>query len=265
MPTKKQKCYNYKNSPPEIKLAIKEIIESLKNILQDNLVGVYLHGSLAMGCFNPEYSDIDFLIVAGNKLDFETKRNIIDSIIRISKSKKLPKKEVEFTIILKKYLDNFEYPTPFELHYSITHKEKYFNDPLYICGDKKDQDLAAHMTIVYVRGICLYGKPINEIFKPIAEEYYLKSIFYDIEDFCTDDPIYRILNLCRVFYYLKEKVVSSKDEAGVWTLEKLPSKYKNLVKNAVERYRGSQENAAWNKRELSGFYNYMVEQIKQAK
>jgi len=36
---------------------IHEFIEQSKNILRDNLVGIYLHGSAAMGCFNPEKSD----------------------------------------------------------------------------------------------------------------------------------------------------------------------------------------------------------------
>ena len=33
------------------------------DILQENLVGIYLHGSAAMGCFNPRSSDIDLIIV----------------------------------------------------------------------------------------------------------------------------------------------------------------------------------------------------------
>ncbi|MDQ0195648.1 nucleotidyltransferase domain-containing protein [Paenibacillus wynnii] len=36
--------------------------------LSGNLLGIYLHGSLAMGCFNPLKSDIDFLIVVKDKL-----------------------------------------------------------------------------------------------------------------------------------------------------------------------------------------------------
>ena len=28
----------------------------------ENLLGVYLHGSVAMGCFNPKSSDLDLLV-----------------------------------------------------------------------------------------------------------------------------------------------------------------------------------------------------------
>ena len=31
---------------------IKEIVREYKNILRDNLVGIYVHGSIAFNCFN---------------------------------------------------------------------------------------------------------------------------------------------------------------------------------------------------------------------
>ena len=35
--------------------------EWVKEILQDNYVGVYFHGSLRLGSFNPNKSDLDFM------------------------------------------------------------------------------------------------------------------------------------------------------------------------------------------------------------
>ncbi|MBP5186668.1 MAG: nucleotidyltransferase domain-containing protein, partial [Clostridiales bacterium] len=39
-----------------------------RNILKDNLTGIYLHGSAVMGCFNPEKSDIDLIVVVNEPL-----------------------------------------------------------------------------------------------------------------------------------------------------------------------------------------------------
>ena len=69
--------YNYYNAPREIKLILDEIVRSYYGILKDNLVGIYLHGSLTLGCFNPKVSDIDFLIVARDKLSLEVKREVV--------------------------------------------------------------------------------------------------------------------------------------------------------------------------------------------
>lgn len=46
-------------APEEILEQIDRFISFLCEIEQDNLIGVYLHGSLAMGCFHPSRSDLD--------------------------------------------------------------------------------------------------------------------------------------------------------------------------------------------------------------
>ena len=54
---------------------VNEILDLLltktKEILRDQFVGMYLYGSLSSGDFNPETSDIDFLVVTTNILSDE--------------------------------------------------------------------------------------------------------------------------------------------------------------------------------------------------
>ena len=40
---------------------MKQVNEWVKEILQDNYVGAYFHGSLRLGSFNPNKSDLDFM------------------------------------------------------------------------------------------------------------------------------------------------------------------------------------------------------------
>ena len=54
--------------PLEAYNLIDSFVEQSKEILKENLVGIYLHGSLAMGCFNPQKSDIDLIIVVNEPL-----------------------------------------------------------------------------------------------------------------------------------------------------------------------------------------------------
>ena len=42
---------------------LNRFISESKRIIGDDLAGIYLHGSLAMGCFNPDRSDIDLIVV----------------------------------------------------------------------------------------------------------------------------------------------------------------------------------------------------------
>ena len=58
------------------------VVRRFKAILKENLVGIYLHGSLAMGCYSA-HSDIDFLAVVGYPLNYKTKRLLVDELLKL--------------------------------------------------------------------------------------------------------------------------------------------------------------------------------------
>lgn len=55
----------------------RHMIRGYQNILDDNLVGIYLHGSFVLGSFNPNGSDLDYIIVVEQALSIETKKDIM--------------------------------------------------------------------------------------------------------------------------------------------------------------------------------------------
>jgi len=236
------------------------IVKAYKGILGTNLVGVYLHGSLAMGCYT-DSSDIDFLVVVKEPMDHKTKRELIEAILYIEG---LPKKGLEMSVILERYARDFVYPTPFELHYSDFHRKRYIADENYICGGFTDPDLAAHITIVKHRGVCLYGKKIDEVFCDVPRQAYIEAIFCDIADAkhdIFDNSIYVVLNLCRVLYYLKENVICSKLEGGNWGKASLPPPFGRLVEDALNVYMGCSHAIEWKKDDLAAYADYMMNEI----
>ena len=58
-----------------------QVAESYKKILQNKLVGIYVHGSMAFGCFNWDKSDIDFLVVTNEIPTQNEKISMIQKII----------------------------------------------------------------------------------------------------------------------------------------------------------------------------------------
>ena len=58
-----------------------DFVQQSRNILEDNLVGIYLHGSAVMGCFNNQKSDIDLLIVIKDDISNEVKRQYMDMVL----------------------------------------------------------------------------------------------------------------------------------------------------------------------------------------
>ncbi|MDE6516914.1 MAG: nucleotidyltransferase domain-containing protein, partial [Acetatifactor sp.] len=151
-----------------MKLFYGDLLDSItlaaKDILGEALTGVYLHGSLAMGCFNPEKSDIDLILVINREMTDRQKRQFMETVVELNAQ--APKKGLELSVVEEDVCRHFVYPTPFELHFSLTHLKWWQEDPEgYIQRMKgTDQDLAAHFTILYHRGKTLFGKEIKEVF-----------------------------------------------------------------------------------------------------
>jgi predicted nucleotidyltransferase/ferredoxin len=140
------------------------------DILQENLVGIYLHGSAAMGCFNPRSSDIDLIIVVREEIPNNTKRCYMDMVVEINKL--APVKGIELSVVKEDVCNPFVYPTPYELHFSVAHLDWYKRNPQeYIEKMKgRDKDLAAHFTIIIHRGKTLYGRDIKDVFGEVSKD-----------------------------------------------------------------------------------------------
>jgi streptomycin 3"-adenylyltransferase len=246
----------------DINKVLNTIKERYYEILKNNLVGIYLHGSLAMDCFNENFSDIDFLVVVKENMPFEQKGKLVDVLLDLSQAG--PYKGFEMSVLLEKEVQNFRYPTPFLLHYSDFHKKRYLEIPEYICGGFEDPDLAAHIVITRARGKSIFGKPINQVFSPVPREYYLDSITSDVKDakeHIIESPVSCVLNLCRVLAFIRSGLVCSKKEGGKWAVDNLPHRYKYTVDLALKNYEDSCAVFDYNSTELLDFAHYMLSKI----
>ena len=218
---------------------IDDFVERSKEILRDNLVGVYLHGSLVMGCFNPQKSDIDLVIVVDEPLSDSVKRAYLDMAVGLNPSG--PAKGIEMSIVLRRVCKPFVYPTPFELHFSSGHLEWYRAHPNDYIREMNgtDKDLAAHFTVINNRGKCLYGAPVKDVFSEVPSCDFMDSLWHDIEgaaEEITENPMYLTLNLARVLAYQEDGLVLSKKEGGEWAIKTLPSEYHPLITDAIREY-----------------------------
>ena len=217
-----------------------KFVSSSKEILGYNLTGIYLHGSAVMGCFNPEKSDLDLIVVVKDEIPEDEKRRFMDMVVELNKQ--APAKGLELSIVREEVCNPFVYPTPFELHFSVAHLNWYQSNPQDYIEKMKgtDRDLAAHFTIICHRGQVLYGKEIFEVFAPVSKKDYLDSIWGDIENApeeIAENPMYLTLNLCRVLAYKKEGLLVSKQEGGEWGLKNVDRpEYQALIASALKEY-----------------------------
>ena len=244
---------------------INEFVNRSKDILKENLVGIYLHGSSVMGCFNPEKSDIDLIIVVDDQMSDITKKAYMDIVVKLNSY--APAKGIEMSIVRKEVCDPFVYPTPFELHFSAMHLKWYEDNPEdYILKmNGTDKDLAAHFTIIGKRGKCLFGLPIEDVFTVVPKADYLDSIWNDIAEApeeITENTMYLTLNLVRVLAFAEDGLVLSKKEGGEWGLKNIPVEYHRLIEDALSEY-GSSVVPQYDMELAVEYAEYMIQSIKE--
>lgn len=247
--------YDWDYCPPAVRTQVGSFVAAAKNLIGDNLVGFYLHGSLAMGCFHPASSDVDLLVVTQHTIPLETKRALIERLLQ-SSTHPVP---LEISFLRQEDLEPWQYPTPFDLHYSETWRESYWEDlqnGAWRRWDDEthyDPDLAAHLTIARQRGVCLCGLPIAQALPPVPAQDYFDAIWSDLQ-WATEridrDPVYLILNACRVCAYVQSGAICSKEEGGAWALAHLPQIYRAPVARALAHYRGQDPGRAFNRKQV---------------
>lgn len=231
---------NHLAVPPEVTACLSDLTQAVQSLLNQNLVGVYVHGSIAMGCFKTDSSDIDILIVIEDKLDHALNLPLLTLFDNLAHQYQ---QKLELSIIRREVLTNFTHPTPFEFHYPDPAHNQLKESSIV----RTDADLAGHFVITRQYGIALIGSPVSALFPEISRTDYLDSIVQDAY-WCFDNimagadsgscriPKYAVLNFCRVLAFIHEDLVTSKQTGGEWGLANLPPEYHPLIEAALQEY-----------------------------
>lgn len=241
-----------------------QVNEWIKDILGSNYVGVYFHGSLRLGSFNPNKSDLDFIIVVKDKLDNKTKELIFDKMLE--NEELFPKKGFEFSVVLEENCKNIKHPIAYELHGSRDWIDRYKNDKTLVINDnyKVDPDLASHFNVINVENNDFdFGKPAKEVFSKVPKEYVIDSNYGDILD-CVNEivnnPVYCILNLCRFCALIKDDLTLSKYDGGKWVLDNMKFGYDDIIIKALNDYL-SDDDSDYDRDELCCFAENLIDYI----
>ena len=229
-----------REAPRSVDEQVGRLVVGFRGVLGDNLHGIYLHGSLALGCFNPARSDIDVLVVVDEPLDTDTKLLVADLLLHVS----CAPYPVELHVLTRNQLDDWRHPSPFEAHYGESHREAFALDPVTALQTMSptDLDLAAHVTIAREAGIAVIGPPRDEVFPEVPFADYRDALGTDLV-WARDvrSALYGILSPCRVWATLETGALHSKASGAAWALERLPDDLKPLVENALASYTGAGE------------------------
>jgi predicted nucleotidyltransferase len=237
----------------------------LKASLDDNLVGLYLYGSLVSEDFDMEISDIDLLAV--------TSTGITDK-----EFKKIKKIQDDLVLEHKQWIDRLEvaYLSRSALKTFKTQKSKIAiispGEPFHF--KEAGNDWLINWYSVREKGIVLFGPPTDEIIAPVSKDEFIAGVKRQVADWrdwikeskapqSRKYQAYAILTMCRALYTCRHGDQPSKKQAALWTKKELPT-WSSLIDNALkwrEAWRDERIDHAATFPDTLRFVNFVIDKI----
>lgn len=215
-----------------VNILLGELLKNIQKILAENLLGLYLNGSLVLGDFDLNISDIDLVA------------------------------------ILTKDINDKEFKALKEMHEEFVEKHKDWNDRIEVCyisltainltmvresnivnispGEqfhrtKSRKEWLMNWYLTREKSMVLYGPSPKTIIDQISKEEFIQSV----KDHVTSwgkwvqdmkNPYaqsYAILSLCRALYAYRKGDQVSKKQAAIWAQGELPE-WSEVIKDALK-------------------------------
>ena len=218
----------------------------LKQILAENLIGIYVSGSIAYDDFTPR-SDIDVLTVSAETLSHGIKAKLARELS--NDNLRCPAAGLDLILVNCACASSVPETPTFE--FSISTGEKWETEVEY---GGVYEELLLEFAICSEFGQALYGPAPREVFAVVPParleailrnviEWHRKFLFHPFHD-----PLghYAVLNACRAWRFAEENVLSSKTGGGEWVLARSPGQ--KVVGDALDirlgRYSGKLDKLA---------------------
>ena len=176
------------------------------------LIGVYLHGSGALGGWSPERSDVDLLGVVARPLERRAKKVISARVNHPSLACPAPA-GLELSLVTAAVAADPPKRPPFELHLSTgPSPQTHLGGP-----DATDPDLLLHFAVCRRAGVAVAGPDPVGVFAEPPRAWLLERAAAELRWAVRHGTFaYRVLTACRAWRYLEDDVLGSKVESGRW-------------------------------------------------
>lgn len=236
---------------PEVNKLLELLLASATVVLGNQLVGMYLYGSLASGDFNPETSDIDFLVVTTSSLSDKTIADLEAMHHRIWKSGFKWAAKLEGSYIPKRDIrrhDPRSAPCP-----TINAGQFYL--------DQRGSDWIIQRHVIREQGIVLTGPDPQTLIDPVSPNDIRKAVKGVLQEWWfpmlenpawlqehgTEYHAFAILTMCRALHSLEHGTIVSKPVAARWAQKELGEEWRQVIEQALTQQAGNKDHDLYNK------------------
>ncbi len=170
------------------------------------LVGVYVHGSAALGGFGPA-SDLDVLVVTDGGSNWPALGAQLLAECGGPRT-------LELSVVAADAARRPSRPWPFFLHVNSEDERVDLDE------GRGDPDLICHYAVTRTAGVTVSGPPPEAAFGPVSRsqlvDYFREELRWSVTH---ADQRYAVLNACRAMAYADRGVLLSKPAGGQWWLQ----------------------------------------------
>ncbi len=263
-----------KNIPEKVKEIVDEHIKMIESILPNFLEAYYIYGSVSLGAFDYNKSDIDFIVVV--------KRKAIETdIIILKKIHSDMQKKFRNTILDGMYLlkDDVE---------SLKNKSEIsclrFNDGEFKGFEKFDRNSIDAFQLIK-HGITVKGQEIGKLDYTVDFDILISKMRDNLNTYwlnwlndCRKFPSIRyigllvslklvewgVLGVSRQYYTLREGDITSKVEAGKYALQNVPQQWHKIIKESMRLREDNKKpyyNSIFERRiDALGYIDYIIQE-----
>jgi Domain of unknown function (DUF4111)/Nucleotidyltransferase domain len=207
---------------PTLEVAVfgDQVARALARILDDDLVGVYFVGSVALGGYVAGESDIDIAAVSESRLSERQRHTVAAAIVETSEM--CPARGVEFTLYRRQVVGSVPKGADFEVNANGGPRM-----PTAVHLDATTQEAfwyALDRAIAHRSGVVVTGPPPRTVFADVPRRSLLEAMYASMEWHRVHEKatLYSVLNACRAWRFAEEDVLGSKLEGATWVRARWP-------------------------------------------
>ena len=186
--------------------------EGLAGVGGPGLVGAYLHGSVALGGFQPGASDLDLLVVVNDRWQPDMRGGVVRVLQESHGSS--PGRGIEASVIRDEVARAGGRRIDFEVHVTTDPTDRTMVTGARGSGDP---DLILHLAVCRQSAIAVLGPDPMVVFAEVDPTLVISQMIQELTwALAQGSEAYAVLNACRARFYLEHRMFCSKLEGGSW-------------------------------------------------
>jgi len=213
-----------------------ELLSEARRTLGNHFVGLYLDGSLALGDFEPDKSDIDFVVVTAAEVSPEFFELLRTMHQRIAGGASRWGRELEGSYISRRALRHDRRPAA----------HPYIDRGSVLATVRPETGYwSIHRYVLREHGVVLAGPPPQTLIDPVAPEDLREAVRGILREWwtpmLTEGPLlqngfyrcYAVLTMSRMLYTLRHGTIVTKPMAARWVQGAFDRRWTALIQRAL--------------------------------